>query len=101
VGVRDLAGPRTSGCGAARDGRGTVGDSTKGAATESLIDEGIHPFFGIKDKQGRTPKCFARGEWKVYLDPEHVPRAIPYVERNPLKEGKPAQQWSFVVAPRW
>lgn len=74
----------------------------KGVATQSLKKQGIHPFGTMQDEQGRTPKCFARGEWKVYLDPPDVPRAIRYVERNPEKEGKPAQTWSFVTPPpRW
>jgi REP element-mobilizing transposase RayT len=70
----------------------------KGDATRRLIDEGIHPFGEIKEKNGRPPKCFARGEWSVYLDtPEDVVRSIRYVENNPGKEGKPRQTWSFVV----
>jgi REP element-mobilizing transposase RayT len=69
----------------------------KGAATESLKEQGIHPFGEIQDQQGRTPKCFARGQWKVYLDPPDVPRAVRYVEQNPVKEGKKPQRWSFVV----
>jgi REP element-mobilizing transposase RayT len=69
----------------------------KGAATERLKVESIHPFGDIKDHRGRTPKCFARGEWKVYLDPPDVPRAITYVEDNPRKEGKPRQRWTFVT----
>ena len=62
----------------------------KGAATEQLIEEGIHPFGGVD-------KCFARGEWKVYLDPLDVPRAIRYAESNPEKEGLRRQRWSFVT----
>jgi REP element-mobilizing transposase RayT len=69
----------------------------KGAATEQLVKENLHPFGDLTDKNGRPPKCFARGEWKVFLDPPDVPRAIPYVEGNPAKEGKKAQRWSFVV----
>jgi REP element-mobilizing transposase RayT len=69
----------------------------KGAGTESLMEQGLHPFGDIKVKKGKTPMCFARGLWKVYLDPEDVPRAIRYVEENPIKEGKNAQRWSFVV----
>jgi REP element-mobilizing transposase RayT len=70
----------------------------KGAATERLIEAGLHPYQHLKDRQGRTPKCFGRGEWKVYLDAvEAISRAIQYVEENPKKEGKPAQRWSFVV----
>ena len=69
----------------------------KGAATRSLLDDGLHPFGNTRDRQGRPPKCFARGEWKVFLDPPDVPRAIRYVEQNPIKEGKPPQGWSFVI----
>jgi REP element-mobilizing transposase RayT len=70
----------------------------KGQATEQLMTEGIHPYVGLKDRQGRTPKCFARGEWKVHLNSiEDIVRAIRYVENNPIKEGKRLQQWSFVV----
>jgi REP-associated tyrosine transposase len=72
----------------------------KAAATRALIKEELHPFADMKDDRGRVPKCFARGQWKVYLDPEDVPRAIKYVEDNPLKEGKPRQRWSFVISPK-
>lgn len=69
----------------------------KGQATQHLLAENIHPFGHLRDANGRPPKCFARGEWKVFLDPEDVPHAIRYVEDNPLKEGKKRQQWRFVV----
>jgi REP element-mobilizing transposase RayT len=69
----------------------------KGAATERLVADGIHPFVDERDEKGRRPKCFARGEWKVFLDPEDVERAVRYVENNPIKEGRPKQIWSFVV----
>jgi REP element-mobilizing transposase RayT len=69
----------------------------KGAATESLKEQNLHPFGAIADHRSRTPKCFSRGEWKVFLDPPDVPRAVRYVEGNPEKEGKPRQKWSFVV----
>jgi REP-associated tyrosine transposase len=68
----------------------------KGDATQRLIAEGLHPFGDIKGKNGRPPKCFGRGEWKVFLDPEDLPRAIEYVDDNPIKEGKPRQRWTFV-----
>src|SRR5262245_11609119 len=42
----------------------------KAAATKQLLDESLHPFGGLKDKHGRPPKCFARGQWKVFLDPD-------------------------------
>jgi len=69
----------------------------KGAATRYLIKENVHPFQELRTKKNRRPPCFARGEWKVFLDFEHVLHAIPYVETNPEKEGKPRQKWSFVT----
>ena len=70
----------------------------KGDATRSLKAEGLHPFGGLMNKKGRTPTCFARGEWKVYLQIEDIARSIEYVEHNPVKEGKKRQRWSFVTA---
>jgi hypothetical protein len=36
--------------------------------------------------------------WNVYLESvEAIERAIRYVENNPIKEGKKAQKWPFVV----
>jgi REP element-mobilizing transposase RayT len=67
----------------------------KGEATRSLNAEGIHPFQATAG--ARPPKCFAQKEWAVYLDAEDVPRAIQYVENNPIKEGLPRQHWPFVV----
>jgi REP element-mobilizing transposase RayT len=69
----------------------------KGDATQQLMREGIHPLARWTREGERPPKCWGRGQWKVYLDPEDVPRAIRYVENNPLKEGKKRQDWSFVV----
>ncbi|MGI9014193.1 MAG: hypothetical protein ACR2GY_08085 [Phycisphaerales bacterium] len=71
----------------------------KGCATRQLKEEGIHPQRELVRPSGSVPKCFARGEWKIFLDPEDVTRAIRYVEDNPLKEGLPRQSWSFVVSP--
>ena len=69
----------------------------KGNATKKLLHAGIYPFQDEVNKNGRRPKCFSRGEWKVFLDPPDIPRSIEYVERNPEKEGKRRQRWSFVV----
>lgn len=66
----------------------------KGYASSKLLERNLHPF--RRDNNGKLPKCFARGEWKVYLDAEDVPRAIEYVENYPIKEGLPRQKWSFV-----
>ena len=70
----------------------------KGEATRQLEREGIHPLAAHKP-EGRVPKCWVRGQWKVYLDPDDVARAIRYVEENPLKEGKKRQDWKFVSQP--
>lgn len=70
----------------------------KGDAAEHLIAEGLHPLGHIREPNGRPPKCFARGEWKAFLDSaDDFVRAIRYVENNPVKEGKPPQRWSFVT----
>ena len=65
----------------------------KGAATRELVASGLHPFAAA----GRPAKCFARGEWKVFLGSvDDVRRAIRYVEANPGKEGLARQRWGFV-----
>jgi len=68
----------------------------KASATRRLEQEGIHPLAIYNHPGHRVPKCFARGEWKVYLDQPDVARAIDYVDENPLKEGKKRQQWTFI-----
>jgi len=41
---------------------------------------------------------WTKGGWKVFLDtPEEVWPRVRYVERNPVKEGLPKQEWPFVV----
>jgi REP-associated tyrosine transposase len=71
----------------------------KGAATSHLIDEKLHPFAHLAPPGERPPKCWARGEWSVFLDePADIQRCIRYVEHNPLKEGKPCQTWKFVTS---
>jgi hypothetical protein len=70
----------------------------KGDATGQLVAENLHPLGRIRLANGRPPKCWARGEWSVFLETEAgVRRAIRYVEENPLKEGKPRQNWWFVT----
>jgi len=69
----------------------------KGAATRRLIAEDLHPLRQFPTKKNRPPRCFAQGEWKVFLDLEDILRAIRYVEQNPIKEHKPQQNWSFVT----
>jgi hypothetical protein len=70
----------------------------KGAATRELIKHNLHSFQQFTDDDGIVPRCWARKEWKVYLDSvADIERAIQYVENNPLKENKPVQKWGFVV----
>ncbi len=69
----------------------------KGQATRCLLGAGIHPFQVQWDRKKPPPKCWARGEWKVFLDDaDKIPEVIRYVEENPVKEGKPRQTWPFV-----
>jgi REP element-mobilizing transposase RayT len=71
----------------------------KAAATQRLIADGVHPFQHLKLPDKPPPKCFAEGEWKVFLAPEDVEPAIHYVEQNPVKAGLPPQTWPFVTTP--
>lgn len=69
----------------------------KGAASSALAERGFHPLAAFAESGVRLPKCWARGEWKVFLETEgDIERAIRYVEANPEKEGLPRQCWSFV-----
>ena len=70
----------------------------KGEATQQLEREGIHPLSAYREAGKPMPKCWARGQWTVYLDfDEDIERAARYVEDNPVKDGKRRQQWSFVT----
>src|SRR5262249_3835201 len=40
----------------------------KGDATEQLLAENLHPLGHIRLANGRPPKCWARGEWSVFLE---------------------------------
>jgi REP element-mobilizing transposase RayT len=69
----------------------------KGAASSALVEQRAHPLAKFAMPGERSPKCWARGEWKVFLETEtNIERAIRYVEANPEKEGLPRQCWSFV-----
>ena len=74
--------------------RRVIGHLKREAALQ-LAAEDLHPF--ERASKGRLPSCWAEGGWCVYLDDEvEVRRAIRYAERNPEKEGKRRQRWSFV-----
>ncbi|HVT89736.1 MAG TPA: transposase [Tepidisphaeraceae bacterium] len=69
----------------------------KGAATRKLTSSRLHPMNAVVTESEKLPSPWGVGLWKVFLDsPEDIERSIDYVERNPLKEGKPRQHWSFV-----
>jgi REP element-mobilizing transposase RayT len=75
-----------------------IANLLKGEATRQLLAEDLHPLAAWKRAGGRVPGCWARGEWKVFLDSEAaILRAIRYVEQNPVKDGKPLQSWPFVT----
>jgi len=70
----------------------------KAKATMQLRNEGLHPLAGYADRKGGIPTPWTEEGWNVFLDDQPgIDRAIAYVERNPEKEGKRRQQWSFVV----
>jgi REP element-mobilizing transposase RayT len=71
----------------------------KGKASERLALAELHPFQQFRTPGGDRVSAWTRRFWKVFLySPEHVGNAVQYVRRNPLKEGKPEQRWSFVSA---
>ena len=70
----------------------------KGAATRRLAQDGLHPLKGCRARDGRPPSPWQQECGHEFLFTEReMRRAIDYVERNPLKEGKPPQHWSFVT----
>ena len=76
----------------------TIATLLKGAATNQLIREGLHPFQDHPYRDGSLPTPWLRKWWKVFLDSDDdIARASRYVEGNPHKEGLPEQHWNFVV----
>jgi REP-associated tyrosine transposase len=70
----------------------------KAAASIRLAADKRHPMARRPGEDGSLPTPWTRGQWKGYLNSvEETVRAIAYVEKNPTKEGKRPQQWSFVV----
>jgi REP element-mobilizing transposase RayT len=72
----------------------------KAEATRQMDREGVHPFAGVYRPNGTRPSPWVEGYWKVFLNEDDVPRAIDYVEKNPLRAGLKPQKWSFVRAYR-
>jgi REP element-mobilizing transposase RayT len=71
----------------------------KGAITNELVEKGVHPFQHLKLPNEPPPKCFAQGEWVIFLDWEDIAWHVEYVENNPVKAGLPRQDWDFAHCP--
>ena len=70
----------------------------KAQASYRLREDGLHPMQRCPKSDGTLATPWAENCWKVFLDTaEDIARAIRYVENNPVKEGRPAQRWPFVV----
>ena len=70
----------------------------KGAATRRLMRDELHPLAQYRDRNARIPSPWEQECGHEFLySVRDVLRAIDYVERNPIKEGKPRQRWSFVT----
>ena len=70
----------------------------KARATQKLREDGLHPLEAFAGNRSSPPSPWGRLGWHVFLDDiEGIARAIGYVEGNPMREGKPRQDWSFVT----
>lgn len=69
----------------------------KGAATRMLTEQGLHPMRRHLAASQKLPSPWATGLWKVFLDSHaDIDRSINYVNDNPTREGRRAQNWSFI-----
>ncbi|MCI0682678.1 MAG: hypothetical protein L0Y71_11280 [Gemmataceae bacterium] len=70
----------------------------KAQASTQLQSDQLHPMqaWPLADSSLHSP--WAEKCWKVFLDTaDGIVRAIRYVEQNPIKEGRLAQLWPFVI----
>lgn len=75
-----------------------IANLLKGAATRQLIADDRHPLLSHAKPGKRPPGMWARHQWKSYLDSdEAIENAIAYVIDNPIKEGKPRQDWKWIT----
>ena len=75
-----------------------IANLLKGDATHRLIADGIHPLRQYAKPDKRPPGMWARNQWKSFLDSdEAIENAINYVIENPIKEGKPRQNWRWLT----
>ncbi len=71
----------------------SVIDELKQSTNERIIADGVQPAGCSFEKS-----IWADGRWIVYLDKEQaIESAIAYVVNNPIEEGRPLQNWPFVV----
>ena len=70
----------------------------KAQAARRLHEEGISPCPAARSGKDQA-SVWGEGKWCGYLNQFELPRAIAYVEGNPIKAGLPSQTWSFVTAP--
>jgi REP element-mobilizing transposase RayT len=71
----------------------------KGRATRRLIEDELHPQHKHRWADGTIPSPWAQGFWKVFLDTDDdIRRAIKYVYKNPIREGKRPQRWGFMTS---
>jgi REP element-mobilizing transposase RayT len=75
-----------------------IANLLKGAATRRLIADGIHPLRQYAKPNQRPPGMWARNQWMSFLDSDKaIESAINYVIENPIKEGKPRQNWKWIT----
>ena len=74
-----------------------IANMLKGAATRRLRSKSQHPLSRHVANGARPPAMWARRQWIACLDSDTaIENAIAYVDDNPIKEGKPRQEWSWL-----
>jgi REP element-mobilizing transposase RayT len=64
---------------------------------EKLVAASRQKLIGAGQRTATHPTWSAGHGWRVFLDhPDEIWRTIRYVDRNPIKEDLPAQDWPFV-----
>jgi REP element-mobilizing transposase RayT len=67
----------------------------KAQAIRHLNEEGISPCPAARSDQDQA-SVWGEGKWCGYLNRFELPRAIAYVQANPVNAGLPPQTWNFV-----
>lgn len=75
-----------------------IANLLKGAATRRLIADDRHPLKSFARSGRRPPGMWARHQWISFLDSDAaIENAIAYVLENPIKDGKPKQDWTWIT----